>query len=137
MRAVEICKQKYDVLNIIFHPIEVEVNNSLSKRLPKKGIKSTKNIKDKYSKLLSKQLPESKKFINFETDQKFSVQITIYNGSRDRLGTGDLDNYSKAIMDIITRCNSVWKDDKYVDKLFITRKYISNFSKIKTSIKII
>ncbi len=39
----------------------------------------------------------------------------------DKLGTADLDNYCKPILDAITRTKKVWMDDKQVDDLRITR----------------
>ena len=75
--------------------------------------------------------------IKLETISKriFKVIILVYKG-KDRLGSGDLDNYSKAILDGITKTNKLWKDDKQIDKLYIERHYTTNEnSEIKIEIE--
>lgn len=67
-------------------------------------------------------------------NNKFTVSILITCG-KDRLGTADLDNYSKAILDGVTHTQKIWGDDKQVDQLIIERKYDSlNQSKIELKI---
>ncbi|MBK7215162.1 MAG: RusA family crossover junction endodeoxyribonuclease [Bacteroidales bacterium] len=53
---------------------------------------------------------------------KFAIKITITRGN-DRLGGGDLDNYSKAILDGITCSKKIWIDDSSVDHLEVIRLY--------------
>lgn len=53
---------------------------------------------------------------------KYMVQISVTKGN-DTLGTGDLDNYSKAILDGITHSRMIWKDDGQVDHLIVRRFY--------------
>ena len=66
---------------------------------------------------------------------KFKVDIKVFNG-KDRLGSADLDNYCKAILDGVTSTKKVWKDDKQVDELTIRRFYTSDkFSYIELQIK--
>ncbi|MCD4834225.1 MAG: RusA family crossover junction endodeoxyribonuclease [Bacteroidales bacterium] len=66
--------------------------------------------------------------------KKYSVEIIVYRGS-DRLGSADLDNYTKVILDGITHSSKVWKDDKQVDKLVVKRKYSAE-EKSKITLKI-
>ena len=56
----------------------------------------------------------------FSTINRYKVNINIFK-SGDKLGTGDLDNYCKAILDGITSTQKIWADDKQVDELFIKR----------------
>jgi len=53
---------------------------------------------------------------------KYMVQISVTKGN-DTLGAGDLDNYSKAILDGITHSRKIWKDDGQVDHLIVQRFY--------------
>ena len=53
---------------------------------------------------------------------RFSIDIFVYKGN-DKLGGGDLDNYCKAILDGITSTKKIWKDDKQVDNINISRYY--------------
>ncbi len=53
---------------------------------------------------------------------KYMVHISVTKGD-DTLGTGDLDNYSKAILDGITNSRKIWKDDGQVDHLIVQRSY--------------
>ena len=114
------------------HIEPIKVNNSDKHRLPKKGVRIIPSLqKDVVKKLLAENiLPEKS-----NPQSRFCVKIIVYNGSDDKLGCGDLDNYSKAILDIITKTNRVWKDDKQVDELNIIRKYNKTNSSIKVIIR--
>ena len=48
-------------------------------------------------------------------------QLCFYN--TNSLGTADLDNYCKAILDGITHTEKIWMDDKQVNELIIKREY--------------
>ena len=61
----------------------------------------------------------------FSHTNKYKVQIEVICG-KDRLGKADLDNYSKAILDGITKSKKIWGDDKQIDDLHITRIYSEN-----------
>jgi hypothetical protein len=53
---------------------------------------------------------------------RYRVEIVVNSGS-DSLGSCDLDNYTKAILDPITKTKKVWNDDRQVDELFVCRKH--------------
>ena len=73
------------------------------------------------------------KYIKFSTrTDKFRIDIEVTCGN-DKLGKADLDNYSKAILDGITKSKKVWNDDKQIDQLHIKRIYSE---KSKSCIKI-
>ena len=73
----------------------------------------------------------------FSKTDKFKVNIEVACG-KDRLGKADLDNYSKAILDGITKSKKIWNDDKQIDDLHITRTYSESLmSSIKVTIKIL
>lgn len=98
-------------------------------RLPKSGVRIISDIKDKYAKELRKNTKR-----NFNVEGLFGVYIIVYNGSEDNLGEGDLDNYSKGILDIITKTKIIWKDDKQVNELHLVRKQIQTKSEIEVII---
>lgn len=101
----------------------IEENNV--SRLPKSGVRIIPGIKKKYTDELIK------KHKNKPNSQGlFRVDILVYKGEQDNLGKGDLDNYSKAILDIITESKTIWKDDKQVDELHVIRKKTNTKSKI-------
>ena len=85
--------------------------------------------------VVKKLLAENKLPEKSNLQSRFRVKIFVYNGSNDKLGCGDLDNYSKAILDIITKTNRIWKDDKQVDELNIIRKYKNSNSSIKVIVR--
>ena len=62
---------------------------------------------------------------NVDSISKFSVEIIVNNGT-DRLGSGDLDNYCKPLLDGITSTQKIWRDDKQVDEIKISRTYFKN-----------
>ncbi len=79
-------------------------------------------------------------FTNLDTEAtncKFKVEIKVRNGL-DRLGSADLDNYCKAILDGVTNTQKVWKDDRQVDEIKISRIYTKEIcSSILLQIQII
>lgn len=101
-------------------------------RLPKSGVRKIPTLKDYYSKLL-KKIIENENAVNKQDSYK--VEIVVFDGNGDKLGGGDLDNYAKAILDIITKSKRIWKDDKQVDELKIVRKYSGLNSKIQVTLK--
>lgn len=109
----------------------IQVNKSDKYRLPKKGVRIFPFLKQHVvDKILSENfLPEK-----YDAESRFFIKIIVYVGKKDKLGKGDLDNYSKAILDIITKTNRVWKDDKQVDELHVIRKNINSTSNIKVII---
>lgn len=94
-------------------------------RLPRKQSNGYKLIED--TKLFfNTVLSELTNNFDSEND-KFEVFIKVNKG-KDKLGSADLDNYCKAILDGITSTKKVWKDDKQIDGLFITRDYVEEVS---------
>ena len=63
-----------------------------------------------------------KQIQDYSGTAKFSVDVQVNCGT-DRLGAADLDNYCKAILDGITATAKIWRDDRQVDALSITRNY--------------
>ena len=91
-------------------------------RLPRKSSKSYDMVPDiqyAFGKMFECVINE------LSHNSKFKVCIIVYNGSLDRLGGADLDNYCKAILDGVTSTNKVWKDDRQVDEIHVKRKYIN------------
>lgn len=102
-------------------------------RLPKKGVRIISKMKNEYAEYISNCLKKP----NYDfSESAFKVEIDVYKGS-DRLGTGDLDNYAKALLDIITRARIIWEDDDRVNELHVIRKNTKSISKIKMKIAII
>ena len=102
-------------------------------RLPRKQSKGYNLISDTtlYFETVLKQISF------FSKTDKFKVNIEVACG-KDRLGKADLDNYSKAILDGITKSKKIWNDDKQIDDLHITRTYSESLmSSIKVTIKIL
>lgn len=90
-------------------------------RLPRKHSKGYNLISDTeifFSTVLSN-------LYDYQSNSRFKVKINIFCGN-DRLGKADLDNYSKAILDGITKSKKVWIDDKQIDDLHIIRNYTEN-----------
>jgi Holliday junction resolvase len=92
-------------------------------RLPRKQSKGYDLLSDinNYFSIVFKELNA------FSRVNKFKVNIIVSCG-KDRLGTADLDNYSKAILDGITFTKKIWNDDKQIDELYIKRVYIGEFT---------
>ncbi len=65
---------------------------------------------------------------------KFRIELIVLCG-QDRLGTADLDNYCKAILDGITKTRKIWNDDKQIDELIVRRVYVHS-EKSKMDLKI-
>ncbi len=112
----------------LYHFVFSSIEENGGIRLPKSGVKIIPNIKEKYADELSKRINGTP-----NSEESFRVNIIVYNGKQDKLGTGDLDNYAKAILDIITKSQTIWKDDKQVDELCVVRKN----KKAKSEIEVI
>lgn len=106
---------------------KIEHNGVL--RLPKSGVRIVTNLKERYELELTRKY---KSKVNNRS--AFKVEIIVFNGKEDNLGTGDLDNYAKGILDIITKTNTVWNDDRQIDELRILRKKSKKQSEIKITI---
>ena len=123
-------KRKKKKIYIEIFPFKYE--NEMQPRLPRKQSKGYRLQKDTNS-FFNEVLNEVESF--YSSKSKFFIKILIYKGG-DKLGTADLDNYAKAILDGITNTKKIWKDDKQVDKLLIKRIYFNyDISKIKLKIK--
>ena len=104
------------IVQLTIHPYQY--TDGRNPRLPRKSSKRYTLMKDTafcfdYS---------FKRIQNYSNSAKFSVKIKVSCG-KDRLGAADLDNYCKAILDGITATQKVWKDDRQVDAITVTRKY--------------
>lgn len=126
---VPVCEN--NVLNIVIKPFIYL--DGRKPRLPRKQSNGYKLIED--TKLFFKTIL-SELTNNFDSENdKFEVFIKVNKG-KDKLGSADLDNYCKAILDGITSTNKVWKDDKQIDGLFVTRDYVEEMSSnIRVQIK--
>ena len=126
---VPVCEN--NVLNIVIKPFIYL--DGRKPRLPRKQSNGYKLIDD--TKLFFKTIL-SELTNNFDSENdKFEVFIKVNKG-KDKLGSADLDNYCKAILDGITSTNKVWKDDKQIDGLFVTRDYVEEMSSnIRVQIK--
>jgi hypothetical protein len=51
---------------------------------------------------------------------RYRVSMVVCRAA-DGLGAADLDNYCKPILDALTRTKKVWRDDKQIDNLAVTR----------------
>ncbi|CCZ07398.1 RusA family crossover junction endodeoxyribonuclease [uncultured Culturomica sp.] len=88
------------------------------KRLPRKSSRYYNLRHDviKYFKVISEGVTKE-----ISDDQgRYRVDIEVYKG-KDTLGGADLDNYCKALLDGVTRCEKFWKDDSQVDEIYIKR----------------
>ncbi len=110
-----------DILSITIYPFIYK--DGRNPRLPRKRSNGY-NLKDDTNSFFKYAFSEVENM--FSDTAKYSVQIIIYKGN-DGLGSADLDNYSKAILDGITSTHKVWKDDKQVDKLVLERIYYDDY----------
>ena len=121
-------------IEITFYPIKGSGLYRNTLRLPKKGVRIINSMKIKLSKVIVNTISFDIIKNIFSFDSRFSVKIFVNRGEIDNLGTGDLDNYSKAILDIITHTKLFWKDDKQVDELLVYRKKTLSQSNIVVTI---
>ncbi len=126
MEYIDLTKLNFAVINngkvhLTIHPYQY--TDGRNPRLPRKSSKSYKLMKD-----TAFCFDHSFKQIqSYSATAKFSVIIKVSCG-KDRLGAADLDNYCKAILDGITATAKVWKDDRQVDALSITREYTNDLA---------
>ena len=116
-------KLSYFEDNSLIIEIQPFIYETKNPRLPRKRSDGYNLISD--TEIFFKTVLEN--LNNYQSICKFKVKINIFCGN-DKLGKADLDNYSKAILDGITKTKKVWFDDKQIDNLHIIRNYTSNIS---------
>jgi len=94
-------------------------NDNRNPRLPRKHSKQT-NLQIDTNYIFRHAFNDIN--INLDKTSRFRVNIIIHK-CNDSLGSGDLDNYCKAILDAITSTKKIWYDDRQVDEIFIKRYY--------------
>jgi len=89
-------------------------------RLPKKGVNIERGFLQRYVDKLNTKLSKQR-HTKWPIDKRYRVHLCVYAKPKEILGKGDLDNYCKAVLDIITKTERIWGDDKQVDEIYIQR----------------
>lgn len=119
--------------SLFFKIIPITYNDGIrNPRLPRKTSKQT-NLQIDSNYIFEFAFNSIENY--YSEKEKYKVEIQVFKAD-DKLGSGDLDNYCKAILDAITFTKKVWLDDKQVDDLSIKRFYNSKspFSYIELKI---